>query len=423
MSRRHIINTFRLFSKEWRSLIAPFWMDFCAGLFFIGLPALLVARYEADEPDLALLTGIGLGLYVLVAPVVGRLGDAGWRSRLMIIAPVFVLLSLVCIILSTRLWHNYFAIVMFFVGMSMFWPALIGTLSQTDRPARAIRRLTVLGLARVTAYSSGLMVGGELSEIDLAIPLLVCGMMVVALVPLSFVISPKRDEPENARHAEPQELVLPNVVRQNFFCWMARIANFTVAGSISAVQRLYVRTGERIDLDVSDVGMLLMILGVGQMIGFACLGMFPNFWFCRVMPLVAAQVLFTVSFMMLGCLSDYAMLSFVMILAGLSVSLTRMSSLSYGVTGAQHAGLRSGLDESIRCAGEMFIPLVAGLSIWLWNGEAIHGAPYLTAAVLIVPTAFIELLLYMKMRRRENELAYSETARSGLQKQRTSPGV
>jgi len=403
MSRSSLKETLRLLSREWRSLLAPFAFDMALGLFFIGVPLLAGARFGADESDMGRLASVCMVTYMIFTPIVGRMNDRGWTRQVLLTGPALVLLSALCVIFSTSLWHVCLGACIFQSASATVWPSLVTSLSQAS-PSRAMRRLTVFSIAWVIGLALGNQIGGSLRELSVSLPFIACACTVLALVPILIYTEKHHRKPEQLQRQGEEEDETEGIatpIRLRYFRWMAWVALFASVGCICVVRRLFPVRAEAMGFSGTQVGLIGLSCGVWNAVGCFIFGGYPKRWFCRVTPLIGALACQGVGLVILGCvaLRIFEHLALALLGAGLNgfgLSLTYLAGIRYSVIGAKNRGTNSGINESVQGAGAVLVPFLAGESVRLFDG-----GPYFVAAAFVMPVIAFQIFLFSRMRAEE----------------------
>jgi len=374
---------------------------------FAGVIAMVAVSYYAKRylgaslMQLALLTFLGNGVYVVCCPILGSLSERYGRPRFIVAATLVFATAYFGALLSTQVWHLYFVVCLSGLGHALFWPSVEAELAAEADTHQLRRRMGRFNISWSTGDIAGALVAGVGLTLSPRLPFLLC---VVTGVGISVLTARSRMSSASAEsRVRHEEAVNGHDLPENHdtFWKMALVANFFSAGVISIVRRLFP------DLAVDSLnytglqwGFLVMVVALSRTVMFAVLERHHG-WLYRPKRFFAVQLLFP-----LGCfLILFAQSYWVFILAfaciGAASGVVYSSSLFYSVHGAGRQAHRAGLHESVLGLGAGLIPLMAGptrsLAAPYWK-EAIR-APYVLGAVLFAVAITVQLVIFARSRR------------------------
>jgi len=380
--------------------MAPFLMDLSLGMFMLGISLMLSRRFNATQVQISVVNALGLAAYMVNTRLAGRLVDRGWRSKMLILAPVVGLVALNGMLFSTSWWHAFPWVMVYHTCAAMFWPSLITTISRSASPARVLRGITVFSIAWVSGICVGVLLSGILHDLSWIWPFVGCAVMMLVLIPVSVYTDRHHSAPEKVLEEPSIDLRTPGDLRQHYFLRMAWISVLVTMGCSTVAWTLFPQTADKVfHMTGSETSVLAFFIGFTQMIGFLFFGLFPTLWFYRVAALMIVQCCSVLGCLMLGYCSSYGFLVVAMMSIGLGYSLPYLTSITYSVIGTDNPGAKSGIHESMIGAGGLLIPLIASQAS-RWHKPAV----YYAAAGLVFIAIVAEMVVLYRMCMAERQI-------------------
>ncbi|AWK41133.1 unnamed protein product [Photorhabdus laumondii subsp. laumondii TTO1] len=165
-------------------LVSQFFSAFADNALLFAILAQLKAQFYPDwsQPILQIVFVLA---YILLAPFVGQIADRFPKDRVMLFANSFKLLGAFTICLG---YDPFLGYALVGVGAASYSPAKYGILVELTDGDRLVKANGLMEASTIIAILTGSVVGGFLSDWNLAIALLVCALMYGIAVVANFFI-------------------------------------------------------------------------------------------------------------------------------------------------------------------------------------------------------------------------------------------
>ncbi|MER2473607.1 lysophospholipid transporter LplT [Photorhabdus laumondii] len=165
-------------------LVSQFFSAFADNALLFAILAQLKAQFYPDwsQPILQIVFVLA---YILLAPFVGQIADRFPKDRVMLFANSFKLLGAFTICLG---YDPFLGYALVGVGAASYSPAKYGILVELTDGDHLVKANGLMEASTIIAILTGSVVGGFLSDWNLAIALLVCALMYGIAVVANFFI-------------------------------------------------------------------------------------------------------------------------------------------------------------------------------------------------------------------------------------------
>lgn len=281
------------------------------------------------------------------------------------------------------------------LSVALFWPPVMGWLSAGVDGQALNREIARFNLAWSAGVIVGPFVAGILTEIGVALPVLVGGGLVVvnaAAIALAsaFVGSIRED-----RYLEPRRRVVrgPDASTPlRFPAWVAVVATYAALGAILVVVPLYGR--DVLGLSESRVGLALLLRGLAASTVFLLMGR-TNGWHFKAVSFPLPLVGLLAVLVGLSLARSVGALVLLIALGGAFVAVSYTYSVFHGASGSIDRTARMAVHEALLTAGN-----VAGAAGGGWFYQ--HGgvdAAFLFCGVVVVAALAVQVVLLVTARR------------------------
>lgn len=273
--------------------------------------------------------------------------------------------------------------------LALFWPTLMGWLSQGVEGPALGRRMTRYNISWTLGNTLSPFIAGWLIEWRARIPLHLAGLLLGAGA-LWMAFAPGIVAPSHTGAVDATPSAVPPVdgsTRLRYPAWVALFANYFILGLVIAVFPLAAR--EEWGLRQGVIGELLLIQALFSGVAFIGLGGWHGWHFKRwpglLPPLVGALCCLCLS-------ATRAALPAGAVLAvyGLAFALAYNNSFFHGVSGSADRAHRMAIHEGVLAAGIVSGALLGGLCFERAGGAA---AWRLGAGLSLATTGAVALLL------------------------------
>jgi MFS family permease len=334
------------------------------------------AELGASAGQLGWLGAVWIGVYAVVALIMGRYSDRVGRRKLAVIGCLISgSMAFVCS-LTTQIGLLLLFSAIFGSGLACFWPSIIAWLGEGLRGHKLAVRLTAFGVA----WNLGLLLGFILSGIlfrhgpNLAFYASAGSILLIAVL----LLLPAK-QLENAHELSDTDPA-PRIPKGRGFrktAWLANFAtNFALAGTTALFPQLAMHLGIS-----ADVHGALLAAGRGAaLMAFVALQMLA-FWRTRLWPLWVAQMLCAASLVWIGLANTTWMFAAAWVVGGVVSGYAYQASIYFTLEEMTEKGKGSGFHEAIIGSGMFVGPLLAG---WVGSHHSVRAPYFFCAAVLVL---------------------------------------
>jgi len=342
------------------------------------------AELGASASQLGWLGAVWIGVYAVVALIMGRYSDHVGRRKLAIIGCLISgSMAFVCSLTTQIGWLLLFSAI-FGSGLACFWPSIIAWLGEGLRGHELAVRLTAFGVA----WNLGLLLGFILSGLlfrhgpNLAFYASASSILLIAIL---LLLPAKQLENHNK---SPDTDSTPHIPKGRGFrktAWLANFAtNFALAGTTALFPQLAMQVGIS-----ADVHGALLAAGRGAaLVAFVGLQLFA-FWRTRLWPLWVAQLLCAGSLVWIGLANTTWMFAMAWIIGGTVSGYAYQASIYFTLEEMTEKGKGSGFHEAIIGSGMFVGPVLAG---WVGSHHSLR-APYFFCATVLVLLIVAQMVL------------------------------
>jgi MFS family permease len=342
------------------------------------------AELGANSSQLGWLGAVWIGVYAVVALIMGRYSDRVGRRKLAIIGCLISgSMAFICS-LTTQIGLLLLFSAVFGSGLACFWPSIIAWLGEGLSGHKLAVRLTAFGVA----WNLGLLLGFILSGVlfrhgpNLAFYASAGSILLIAvllLLPAKPLVS--HSESTDASPA-------PHIPQGRGFrktAWLANFAtNFALAGTTALFPQLAMQVGIS-----ADVHGALLAAGRGAaLVAFVALQLI-TFWRTRLWPLWVAQFACAASLVWIGLANTTWMFAAAWIIGGTVSGYAYQASIYFTLEEMTEKGKGSGFHEAIIGSGMFVGPVLAG---WVGSHHSLR-TPYFFCAVVLVLLIAAQMIL------------------------------
>jgi MFS family permease len=333
------------------------------------------AELGASASQLGWLGAVWIGVYAVVALIMGRYSDHVGRRKLAIIGCLISgSMAFVCSLTTQIGWLLLFSAI-FGGGLACFWPSIIAWLGEGLRGHKLAVRLTAFGVA----WNLGLLLGFILSGLLFRHgPNLVfyASASSILLIAILLLVPAKQLENNDEFPDTDSTLHVPTGRGFRKTAWLANFAtNFALAGTTALFPQLATHLGIS-----ADVHGTLLAAGRGAaLLAFVALQLLV-YWRTRLWPLWVAQLACAASLVWIGLANTTWMFAAAWIIGGVVSGYAYQASIYFTLEEMTEKGKGSGFHEAVIGTGMFAGPVLAG---WVGSHRSLR-APYFFCATVLV---------------------------------------
>jgi MFS family permease len=366
------------------------------------------AELGATPAELGWLGAVWIGVYALLALVVGRISDRVGRRRMAATGCLIAAAMAIACAWTTNIRVLLVVSGIFGGGLACYWPSIIAWLGEGLSGPVLARRLATFGMS----WNTGLLLGygftGVLFKSGPSLAFYVpAGVILLIVVLLGLptradggVVGrvPSRGDPERPLGAaglqRSDSLVeVPNGRGFRKTAWVANFAtNFAFAGTTALFPQLATHLG----ISAGVHGELLALSRGAAIASFIALNALA-FWHTRLWPLWATQAVGALGIAWIAWGANLWVFAAAWIVIGAVSGYTYQASIYFTLEEMTEKGKGSGFHESIVGSGMFLGPVAAG---WVGNHHGLR-TPYLFCAVMLLLLIAAQMGVVLWRRRRQ----------------------
>ena len=392
--------------------LCAFLMSLSLGMFWVGLPYLVKAWFEARAWHLGLMAGIASVVYVLTCMLAGRISRTFQRHHVMACGALILVAMMILLRFAPSIWFVLLVLMpLAGFGQGLFWPALEAYLSDGVGPTKLRKRIGWFNLSWSSADMLGAFLGGGLyglavwlgqrwGDVDLQGS---CGFLTGAIAMCIVVIALLRLHAKASWDSEPdaRDGLVPKSPGRGghasltVFWIIALISNGTGLALRGTLVNVFPDFGKDI-LKYSPIewGILLGSAYLARTLAFVYWQR-RHAWEYRASYFFAVQALLPLASVILIFNSNYWVFLAAFMLTGVGLSLTYFASIFYSMDSADSHQHRSGIHEAVGGVG-LALPLASGV---LASATGSPRAPYVFLFILLTLAMGVQAVMFLRSRR------------------------
>ena len=308
----------------------------------------------------------------------------------MIISGLLMSLSVILILLSTRIETVFIFFGFFGLSLSLFWPQLMGWMSHGYEGKTLNRKISIYNLSWISGIIISPTICGFFSKINPALPLKVSSILFVStslFVFLSNILirdirhDPYRDfHVANSTNQQLKETLL------RYPAWVGLFTTYLILGIVTNVFPVFAINELR--LDKITIGNILLARGLGTAFAFIVLGKL-TFWHFNKKTILLSQILLLLVIIFTMFLKNPYGLALIFTVFGLIFAFNYDESVFHGVTGSKNRSTRMAIHEALLTLG-----IVTGSSTggYLLQHHSMITV-YLFAIIVIILTIAVQAVM------------------------------
>jgi MFS family permease len=311
------------------------------------------------------------------------------------IATATFIMALVVILMmfSKSLFLMYILYSIFGLITALFWPPLMGWLSEDLEGSELNRVMGFFNLSWSTGLVLSPYLAGLLLELNLNYPfrfiIVIYGLLSIALVVIPMF------SPRLLLHGKiknEKKLLVDSSTPLRYVAWLGNLTGYIVFGVILFVFPLYAR--EELQLAESSIGLLLLFRALFSTFIFVLAGKL-SWWHYNKVFMLILQFLTVVFALFIPYIRSWLGFTFSMFLFGVLFAAQYSSSIFHGVSGSIHREKRMAIHESVLTIG-IILGAVGGGEIYQRWGMVVAFNVAAAAAALILILQVIIIVIQNK---------------------------
>jgi MFS family permease len=367
--------------------VAPFGMDLVLSFYGLAAPLLLIAL-KANPIELGLIGSMTSAVHMALAHRMGPLSDRFGRRRLILIAPLLLVLSALIAAVTSQVRVVLMLSALNGLCLSLFWPPMQAWVAEYQTGSSMARNIGTLNLAWTAAYIVGPIISGFLFSIQARLPFLVAAGLSVLLFLLGYTSIHDRKPPVQEKETHGQGETRE---RDRSFLYAVWIANFMSWFILGNTRYQFPKLATDLGISPQVIGILIGSLGLSLFLGFFILRA-SSLWYFRRRYLFGGQAFGCIGVLIISFADKPFFFALALFMIGLSASVTYYSSLLYAVRLSAEKGKGTGRHESILSIGALLGPLLGGLSAYYVSLRA----PYLICFFFLLVALVFQVALLRK---------------------------
>lgn len=334
--------------------VCAFLTDTAVAIWTFGLTR-RAADLGATPAEIGILSAAWIGAYGLSALVAGRVSDRFGRRGVAMAGCLAVAgLSVACVT-TTRVWPLAGIGVLFGIGLSSFWPAVIAWLGEGASGAVLAGRLTKFSMAWNFGLLAGFGLAGVIYE---ASHIAVFTVPAGAFVLIAGLLQIRLPEAHVAARSGNAPYQAPPAGRG--FRKTAWLANFAVGSALGGAVTMFYDLAARRGIDPGINGVMLAVGRAAAMVAFIGLQV-TEFWRVRLWPLWVVQLAGAAAILWIGLTASVWMFGVLFAVSGIASGYSYQASIFFSLEEIAEKGKGGGFHEAVVGLGMFAGPLLAGV--------------------------------------------------------------
>ncbi len=374
---------------------AAFMVSTGMGVLALGLVFYLRDVHHATKSQIGLLGATWAACYVIGCLLIRPRFDHV-KPRYLILGSTFALSMLAAAIHLCGLLKLVFVFYSILgICCSFFWPPIMGWLSLGFEGTDLSKTMSRFNLSWSIGAIIGPFLAGWLSSIRPEAPIWCAAslFMGTSLMLAGAIMALPRMAEDDTNHAAGHDKA--DTQHATFLRYPAWVGNFTMFVVLGVIVCLF-PDSSRLDLHLTKtiIGGLLFLRSLCATIAFLLLGK-TEAWHYRFWPLPLAQVMMMLVMLGMMWTSRPFFLALLMIVIGLVMSTSYMSSLFHGVAGSSNRAGRMAIHEALIGAGLVCGSFIGGQVYQAYSMRSV----YLFCAAVLLAGLLVQVTLYIRMNR------------------------
>ncbi|MBA7618162.1 hypothetical protein ES703_25483 [subsurface metagenome] len=280
--------------------------------------------------------------------------------RYLLIVSAFAMGVFIFFVLFTKNFYiTYFYYGLWGLSMSLFWPPIMGWLSQGTEGAQLGKLMSNYNLSWSVGTIISPILAGVLSSIASPVPIyfgsflfiLTCTLITGASLALPKIKQDNWVDSVKNRNALEKD----NSTHLRFPAWVGLFTSYAVIGVIFNIFPVFARN--ELGLGKETIGLLLQVRAIFATLGFIAMGR-SDFWHFEPLLMIAGQIFLAAIMFLMSFVSLPFFLGAFIALLGACMAISHTNSLFHGVSGSINRSGRMAVHEILLSAG-----LIAGSAI------------------------------------------------------------
>ena len=316
----------------------------------------------------------------------------------MILATTLMGIWILCILLIRSLVLSFLFYGLFGVSLSLFFPRLMGWLSQRMNDRTLNRVMARFNLSWSTATIISPVLGGLLFERNSLLPIVASMGIFFALTLFIGAASIFLPRIRGDNHADDKpgsgDDGIDRSTPLRYPAWIGLTTTYALMGILGSVFPLFLR--EELLLSESHVGVLLLTRSLAATVFFVLLGR-TEFWHFKKRYIIAAQA--GMALIILPMIFVRSSLGFALLLPfmGIIMSFSYVSSVFHGAAGTHERAKRMAIHEALITAGAFTGASVGGTLLQSYSMNAV----FLFSLGLVISGALLQILFMLWIRKHQ----------------------
>jgi MFS family permease len=372
---------------------ASFWMAMVINAVNLALVFYARERFQATPTQIGLLYGSYNLNYVLGCLLFKRILERVDPRICVLIATCGELGGLLGIYFSSNLVPAYFCQALCGLSTALFWPPLMGWLTEGYEGSRLGR---ITGLYNL-CWSSGAIIGpllaGFLGGGDSARPLRYC--IAAYLLLLTFLAigsrqygaSNKAKKPPQAPTAATaaKELSLGRATSMRYPCWFGAACAWATTGMLLNIYPIFAK--EELTLLERSIGSMLFMRALAMTVAMSMMG-FIKRWHFNFAQLIGGHLLLGLAVLGLGFSRNFILSTGLLAVCGMLAGHAYSNSMFHGVSGCAQRTFRMAIHEVVLSIGAVFGGVLSGQIYQRMGSRTL----FICTAMFMLPAVLADLL-------------------------------
>jgi MFS family permease len=310
--------------------------------------------------------------------------------RSMITASLGMLISVIFILITRDAWIVFIFYGFFGFITALFWPPLMGWLSEGVEGNYLNKMIGFFNLSWSTGLVISPYLGGVFLEVNLQSPLVFAAGL-YGFLSIILIIVPAA-VPSIISHNKKRKLddtVVDNSTPLRYAAWLGNLTAYIIFGVLLFVFPLYVR--DELHFSESSIGLLLLFRALFSTFIFVLTGKF-SWWHFKRKYMIIGQLLMILFVFFIPYANSWFSIVFGLSVFGVLFAAQYSSSIFHGVSGSIHREKRMAIHEAVLTVGVIIGAIGGGEIYQRWGMTAAFFCA--AAAALIILTFQVIIMVF-----------------------------
>ncbi len=376
---------------------AAFLVSTGVGIVSLGIIFYVRDIFGVSPSEVGFLSGLWSLSYVVGCLFIRPIFNKILPRFLLMISSFLMACSVSSILLIKDFSYVYLLYGFWGLSMSLFWPSIVGWLSQGFEGKRLGRVMSNYNFSWGVGISISPFLAGFFSSLDRRLPLIAGSILFIvttllivgASLTLPLIKNDRWIDVINKEEAKKLDKSTP----LRFPAWIGIYSSYVVIGVVLTVFPLYGR--QVLGYNEKTIGLLLQERAIFAALGFIILGR-VTFWHFNWKQIVVGQILLAVTMYLFIYIKSKLLIGSFLAIIGFLMALSYFNSVFHGVSGSPKRSSRMAINEAILSSGMITGSSLGGVIYERYSMSTVYTFCSLLAFFIAIVQLIMIFIFYKK---------------------------